>query len=110
MSVIEGTDKDLRSLLFQKQCVAVKYHASDCNRCEEFRPIFDALSRKKKYTNILFMRMDALENPVARKFINDRDLSFMGVYHNGLLLESTTIASEIDLTQMLDKLLTYSTC
>ena len=107
MSVIDGTDKDLRSLLYQKHCVAVKYHSSSCERCKAFRPIFDALSRKSKYADILFVRMNADENPVAKKFINDRDMPFMGIYNNGLLLESTTVGSEEAITVLLDKLLAH---
>lgn len=107
MAVIFGTDEDLRSLTYAHPYVAVKYHNETFPICKELYPKYKKFSEDKKYKNITFVRVDADENPIAKKLIQKDVYSFMAIYKKGLLMESHIISSEKDIKLMLDKLLTY---
>src|SRR5688500_11798450 len=91
--IIFGTDDDLRKITFEYPYVCVKYHNDNFPICKELYPVYQKITQDKKYKNITFVRVDADENPIAKKLIQKDVYSFMAIYKKGLLLESRTIAS-----------------
>jgi hypothetical protein len=84
--------------------MAVKYHNDNFIACQELYPEYEKLSRLDKYKDILFVRIDADENLIAKKIIEKDVFSFMCLYKQGLLVESQTISSPEDIIEALDKL------
>ncbi len=104
MAVIESKDEELGKLVYTEKCVVIKYYTKDCENCKTLNPVFEKFSNTEKYEKILFIRLNANENPVAQQFIKTQELPFMVSYKNGLLIESKTIASEKEMKHLLDNL------
>ena len=105
MKVIEGTYEDLRNLIYKEKFVTVKYYSEDCEKCKVLTDVFKKYSEDKKYSEILFMRMNSEENPVAKRLISEQKLPFMSSFKDGLLIESTTVSSEKEIKKVLDNLM-----
>ncbi len=103
MPVIKSTNDDLRKFVYDKQYVIVKFDTEDdCAVCEEIAPVFERLS--DDYKNITFVRMNADDNPVAKKLIIKEKKPFIGIYKEGLLVECGLVSTENALSIMLNKL------
>ncbi|MGZ5242285.1 MAG: thioredoxin family protein [Bacteroidia bacterium] len=103
MSVIESSNDDLRNFVYDKQYVIVNFHTEqDCTVCLELLPVFERLS--EEYKNITFVRMNADDNPIAKKLINKEKKPFIGIYKEGLLVECSLVSSENEISTMLNKL------
>jgi thioredoxin 1 len=105
MAVIRTTDDELRHLVYKHPYMAVKYHNDSFRACQELYPQYEKLSNQKKYKQIVFVRIDADENLIAKRIIEKDVFSFMSIYKNGLLVESQTISSPADIKSALNKLL-----
>lgn len=104
MAITKSTDEDLRRLVYTHPYIAVKYHNDNFRACQELYPEYEKLSENIKYKDILFVRIDADENLIAKKIIEKNVFSFMALYKKGLLVESQTIASPEDIVKGLNKL------
>lgn len=105
MSIQTVDDEQLRHLIYSCEYAAVKYTAPTCETCNKLAPAFEALSGKREYNSILFLRIDADENPTAKQFLAERATPLMVVYHNGMVVKADTAYTIDDITAMLDELL-----
>ncbi|MDQ3071920.1 MAG: thioredoxin family protein [Bacteroidota bacterium] len=92
----------------EQDLIVVKYHEKSCARCEEMLPAYTRLSFSKRYQNITFILIDAMENPVAKQLVGSNKMPFIGIYNKGMLLKAASVDSEDDLRQVLDILLNAS--
>lgn len=104
MAIINTTDDGLRKLIFEHECVIVKYHSLNCPICERLVPVYENLSESEEYEGIIFVRMNANENPVAQLFVKEQTMPFTSVYKDGFLVECRTVQTERELKNILDKL------
>ncbi|MGZ5245300.1 MAG: thioredoxin family protein [Bacteroidia bacterium] len=103
MPVINSSNDDLRKFVYDKQYVIVKFHTEeDCPVCVQMMPVFERLSNE--YQNITFVRMNADDNPIAKKLINKEKTPFIGIYKEGLLVECGLVSTENALVTMLNRL------
>ncbi|WP_238395768.1 thioredoxin family protein [Pontibacter pudoricolor] len=104
-TIYYATDADLRQLVFQQERVIVKFTDQNCRICKALEPSFEALARHAKYADVLFLKMDAKENPVSRKEVQFSSTPFIATYRKGVLKDCGLVNSEEEITSMLDKLL-----
>lgn len=104
-TIRDVTDADLRQLLFQKDHVIVKFIDRECRICKELAPSFEELSKDPAYSNVLFLRMDAFENPVSRKEVKFSSAPFIVTYYKGILKDCGLVNTKAEVTELLQRLL-----
>ena len=104
-TIYNATDADLRQLVFQKKHVIVKFIDHNCEICKALAPSFEALAKHDRYTDVLFLKMDANENPVSRKEVQFNSAPFIATYKNGVLRDCGLVNSEEEITNLLEQLM-----
>ncbi len=105
MPVITVDDNELRHLIYSKENTAVKYISATCAICKELAPTYEDFSNNKEYSSILFVKIDAKENPVAKEFLEERETPLLVTYHKGIVIEANPAATPADIQRMLQLLL-----
>jgi thiol-disulfide isomerase/thioredoxin len=72
MSVIKSTDADFKELINKNEKVVVKYYADWCGSCRLFSPKYNRLANDEKFAGIIFLDVNAEQNPEARKIAAKR--------------------------------------
>jgi thioredoxin 1 len=104
MSVQISQDAALAQILKTHERVIVKFYADWCGSCKLFAPKFRRLSDQENYSGILFLDINAEENPEARKLAGVDNLPFFAGFKNGVLVEGVSTSKEEAVTALLDKL------
>src|SRR5687768_9831116 len=104
MPVHDTNDAELRTLIFDFRRVVVKFTKPDCNVCAHMAHIFSHLSNISQFENILFLRMDAKENPVSSKEVSLSGTPFFATYLNGTLSQCSLVSEKETLIEMLSAL------
>lgn len=104
MAVIISTDNDFRNHLGNNSKVIVKYFASWCGSCKLFAPKYRRLSDDAQYTDVVFLDVNAEENPEARKLAGVNSLPFFAVFKDGNLIEGIATSQEPQVIELLNKL------
>lgn len=105
MAVIEELDENLTRLIYAEKYIAIKYYTDNCESCRALAPVFEKFSMVKKYSEIVFVKIEASGNPVASEYIGRHQATIMVSYKDGLLINSTTVATEKELKAFLDELI-----
>ena len=104
MSVQLSNDADFLEILKSREKVVVKFYADWCGSCKLFAPKFRRLSDQEQYSDILFLDINAEENPEARKLAGVDNLPFFAGFKTGFLTEGVSTSKEETVTALLDKL------
>ena len=104
MPVHDSNDSELRTLIFDFRRVIVKFTQADCKVCAHMAHIFSHLSNTSQFQNILFLRMDAQENPVSSKEVSLTGTPFFATYLNGTLNHCSLVSDKAALLEMLSAL------
>lgn len=104
MAIFAANDENLREHIHENSCVFVTYMSPTCGICESLMPSIRLLSQKPQYENIVFIEIDADENPVAKLEMHEKQLPFVNTYKKGLLIECDTVSTEYDVMKKLAKL------
>lgn len=104
MPVHIATDADFSEKLNSHERVVVKYFADWCGSCKLFAPKYRRLSDNENYSGILFLDVNAEENPEARKTAGVDNLPFFAIFKNGKFVEGSSTSKEEVVTALLDKL------
>ena len=104
MSVIECVDKDFSDSLSANDKVVVKYFANWCGSCKLFSPKYKRLSNDDRFSDVVFLDVNAEDNPVARKIGGVDNLPFFAVFKNGELVEGVATSKEDKLVEMLNSI------
>jgi thioredoxin 1 len=104
MSLQQATDTDFKELLSRHPKVVVKYYADWCGSCKLFAPKFRRIASDESNNDILFLDVDAENNPEARKMANVDNLPFFATFTNGQLLEGSATSKEDVFLGMIQKL------
>lgn len=99
--VTKVIDSDFNSLIENNSKVVIKYFANWCGSCRLFAPKFTKISNKEEYNDIIFLDVNAEENPEARKFANVTNLPFFVVVKDGKIIASDTTAKEEGVEKMI---------
>lgn len=94
MAVTKITDAEFVELITNNPKVVIKYFATWCGSCRLFAPKFKRISEDPAYEGVLFLEVDAENNPEARKTAGVDNLPFFASFKNGQLVEGKSAAKE----------------
>lgn len=106
--VHDTDDEGLRHLTHEHLKVFAKFTSEGCDTCELLAPPFAKFADDKAYEPILFLRLNADENPVAKKLMQERVAPFFVSYCQGQLLECDSLTTEPQVKDMLDRLRAFA--
>ena len=107
MAVTKTTDSFLFLQVAENDLVILKYHTDDCGEaCINFRPVYKELSEDPHYKNIVFLVINADDNPMAKKRILDKKQPVITIYSKGKLLDSRHTSTKEGVESLLEDLLT----
>ncbi len=95
------TDSEFSKLIHAHEKVVVKFYADWCGSCRLFAPKYTKISNKTEYEDILFLEINAEENPEARSFAAVNNLPYFAVIKNGVLFKGDTTAKEEGVEKMI---------
>jgi thiol-disulfide isomerase/thioredoxin len=104
MEIQQATDTNFKELLGSNSKVIVKYYADWCGSCKLFSPKFRRIANDENNKDVLFLDVNAEENPEARKMANVDNLPFFATFSNGQLLEASATSKEDVVNAMIQKL------
>ena len=102
--VHETDDEGLRRLTHEHLKVFAKFTSDSCPVCEQLAPPFARHADDEEFRNILFLRLNADENPVAKKIMREKVAPFFVSYCQGQLLECDMLTTEEEVLNMLQRL------
>ena len=106
MAVTETTDAYLFLQVAEHDRVIIKYNTDDCGPvCEAFTEIFDAYAGMPEYKEIIFLTINAENNPVAKKHILNKKQPVVALYFKGQLLDSRHASNREGLDELISILL-----
>ncbi len=106
MAVTETTDSLIYLQVAENDMVILKYDTcTGGSICEEFIPVYLSMSEDPKYMSIIFLTIDADENPVAKKRILNKMQPVITIYSKGRLLDSRHASTREGVEELLDELL-----
>lgn len=106
MAVTETTDAFLFLQVAENDRVMLKYHSNDCGEpCIKFVPLYKEISEDSKYKNVVFLVIDADDNPRAKERILDKQQPVITIYHKGKLLDSRHASTKEGVEELLEELL-----
>ena len=108
MPVHETNDAQLPNFICKHAQVIVKFTAEDCPVCKELAPAYQELSEQERYRDIIFLKLDAEENPVTSKEVKQNGTPFIATYRNGVLKNYKLVSGENDIVIMLDELVNWN--
>ncbi len=104
MAVEIANDETLKTQLSEHSKVVIKYYADWCGSCKLFSPKFKRLSGDERFTDTVFLEVDAEHSPEARKLAGVDTLPFFTTFKNGELIKALSTAKEESLVEMLSAL------
>jgi thioredoxin 1 len=106
MAVTETTDSFLFLQVAENDRVILKYHTDECGEaCINFRPIYKELSEDPLYKKVVFLVIDADNNPMAKRRILDKSQPVITIYLRGRLLDSRHASTKEGVIALLEELL-----
>jgi thiol-disulfide isomerase/thioredoxin len=103
MAVIKTEDSNFANDLAHDK-VVVKYYADWCGSCKLFSPKFKRLSEDERFKDIVFLDVNAEQNPGARKMAGVDNLPFFATFSQGKLVDAKSTSKEDVFLEMLSKL------
>jgi thiol-disulfide isomerase/thioredoxin len=99
-----STDADFSTLLAGHPRVVVKYFANWCGTCRLFSPKYKKMSEKDEFKEVLFLDVNAEENPEARQRAAVNNLPFFAVFRHGELIANDNTSKEEAVEALIRKL------
>jgi thiol-disulfide isomerase/thioredoxin len=104
MAIQTTTDADFSAILENNSKVVVKYYADWCGACKLFAPKFRRLSEDERFSDVVFLDVNAEENEKARQLAGVNNLPFMATFKDGKLLEGRPTSKEEKVVEMIQTL------
>jgi thioredoxin 1 len=104
MALIEANDTDFNTLIAKHDKVVVKYFADWCGTCRLFAPKFKRLSGDERFEGVVFLDVNAEENPESRKLAGVDNLPFFATFKNGNKVDGKATAREETIVDMIKAL------
>lgn len=109
MPVTETSDEYLFLQVAEHDKVILKYHTDDCGQpCINFIPIFEDLSNDANYKDVVFLVINAENNPKAKQRILVKKQPVVTIYFKGQLLDSRHASTREGVEELLNELMERS--
>ena len=106
MPVTETSDAYLFLQVAEHDRVILKYHTDDCGMpCVNFIPVFEGLSNEVTYKDVVFLVVDADNNPRAKERILEKKQPVITIYFKGQLLDSRHASTREGVEELLQELM-----
>ncbi len=102
--VHKTNDSGLQDYLKNQPKIVIKFYANWCGVCRLFASKFNKVSNKSSYEDLLFLEINAEENPWARSFVSISNLPFLATVSNGQLIETSSTSKVEYLENMIERL------
>ena len=83
---------------------AVMYYADWCGSCKLFAPKYKRLSNDERFEGVTFLKVNAEQNPEARKQAGVTNLPFFATFEQGQLKDTLAASKEDAVVDLLSKL------
>ena len=104
MAVTDANDANFAELVNSQEKVIVKFYAGWCGSCRLFAPKYKRLSGDERFSDVLFLDVDAEANPEVRKQAGVSNLPSFAVYKGGKLLNTVATSKEEAVVELLASL------
>jgi len=104
LHVHDTNDDELRRLIHDHLKVFAKFTSEGCDICQRLAPPFSKFADNPAFEPILFVRLNADENPVAKKLMQKKVAPFFVSYCQGHLLECDNLTTEAEVRAQLERL------
>ncbi|WP_462249745.1 thioredoxin family protein [Ekhidna sp.] len=104
MAVQLMTDENFNSAIKENKKVVVKYFADWCGSCRLFSPKFRRLSEDARFSEVVFLDVNAENNPEARKLAGVTNLPYFAVFDGGELVNGIPTSKEETVVDMINSL------
>lgn len=101
----KATDEDLRFLTYKYEYLIAKFVSEDCPVCKDLTPVFESMANDPSYKDIMFLIIDAEENPVSSREVKLSGTPFVATYKKSTLRNCRLIKDEQELKEILDELI-----
>lgn len=106
MAAQETSDAFLFLQVAENDLVMLKYHTDDCGKkCVDFIPVYEEISNDPKYSSVIFLTINAENNPMAKRRIMDKNQPVITIYSKGRLLDSRHASTKEGVEMLLQELL-----
>lgn len=100
----KGTIENLRYLVSDHELIVVTHFSISCKRCVELMPKFEKIALEKCFQNIFFLEIDALENPIIKREIDEKHMPLLSILKKGILVNNIGVNNEIYFREILSEL------
>jgi thioredoxin 1 len=104
MAVSLMTDADFGAHLASGAPTVVKFYADWCGSCKLFTPKFRRMSEEETNAGIVFIDVNAEENPAARSLASIDNLPYFAVFKGGQLVAGLATSKEEVVRELLDQI------
>ena len=102
--VQKSDDQGLKELLKTHSKIVIKFYANWCGICRLFAPKYQKISNKNANENLLFLEINAEENPWSRNMVNITNLPFIATISNEKVIETSATSKIEYVERMVDRL------
>jgi hypothetical protein len=108
MGVIKVKESFITKMGSKNQFSIVNYTDVSCVHCEQVSKLFEKLSEEIQYKEISFLQIEVIENPIAKREVEAKQMPFLGIFKEGLLLDCASAKTEDGIRRLLSKLKTQA--
>lgn len=104
MAVEKTNDTEYKALFADNDKVVIKFYADWCGSCKLISPKYRRLSEDADNDGMLFLDVNAEENPELRKWAGVNNLPFFATVNAGQIVEGTFTAKIDSVASMVETL------
>lgn len=104
MSVLTTDDNSLQQIIHSHEHVVVSFVSPTCETCIILSPQYKLLATNKEYQDVVFVEVDAEQNPTIKKTVDFQDMPLIVTYHNGSIAQAHPVYDIEQITTMVHNL------